>query len=122
MMTEPELVHIAKVNNNATPSTLSTSSGGNNTSAVDPGAAVMELETGGWEWTSTPFYPFEGFQPDPLYPEYSTDFFDDCHFVLRGSCPYTHPSVRRLSFRNYYQKQYPHMFAKFRIVKDVLIE
>ncbi|KAI8324090.1 hypothetical protein GQ54DRAFT_296376, partial [Martensiomyces pterosporus] len=29
----------------------------------------------GWEWTSTQFHPFEGFQPSPMYPGYSADFF-----------------------------------------------
>lgn len=59
----------------------------------------------GWEWTSTLFRPFEGFKEDSLYPEYSTDFFDDAHYVLRGmGCSYTHPSIRRSTFRNFYQR------------------
>ena len=67
------------------------------------------------------FLPFllAGFSPDQMYPEYSVDFFDGAHFVLKGSSPYTHPSARRASFRNWYQKQYPYVFAKFRVVKDV---
>lgn len=100
VMTEPELVHIGYT-------------------AAGASGNVSDLNSGGWEWTSTPLEPFQGFKPDPLYPEYSTDFFDGCHFVLRGSSPYTHPSMCRRSFRNYYQEQYPHMFAKFRIVKDL---
>ena len=75
------------------------------------------LMNDGFEWTSTEFAPFTGFEADPLYLEYSTDFFDGRHFVLKGSSPYTHPSVCRKSFRNYYQLQYPYMFAKFRVVK-----
>lgn len=105
VMTEPELVHVgnstAGANDNNTNNSLS------------------DLNSGGWEWTATPLEPFQGFKADPLYPEYSTDFFDGCHFVLRGSSPYTHPSMCRRSFRNYYQRQYPYMFAKFRIVKDL---
>ena len=56
-----------------------------------------------------------GFRPDPLYPEFSADFFDAQHFVLRGSSPYTHPALARRSFRNFYQRLYPYVFAKFRL-------
>eukprot|EP00890_Picochlorum_soloecismus_P000873 jgi/Picsp_1/1787/NSC_05258-R1_duf323 domain protein len=76
------------------------------------------LNEGGWEWTSTAFKPFQGFTPDPLYPEYSSDFFDGVHFILKGSSPYTHPSIRRNSFRNFFQDKYPFVFAKFRLVFD----
>ncbi|CAM6124876.1 unnamed protein product [Calypogeia fissa] len=78
---------------------------------------VEQMRTGGWEWTSTPFMPFPGFKAMPEYPEYSTDFFDGNHFVLKGSSPATNPSMLRDSFRNYYQKQYPYVFAKFRCCK-----
>lgn len=76
------------------------------------------LNEGGWEWTSSAFKPFEGFTADPLYPQYSSDFFDGIHFTLKGSSPYTHPSMRRDSFRNFYQDKYPFVFAKFRVVFD----
>lgn len=76
------------------------------------------LNEGGWEWTSTAFKPFQGFTADPLYPEYSADFFDGIHFILKGSSPYTHPSMRRDGFRNFYQDKYPFVFAKFRVVFD----
>ncbi len=59
-----------------------------------------------------------GFQVDPLYPEYSADFFDGNHYVLKGAGPYTHPSLRRDSFRNFYQRQYPYVLAKFRLARD----
>ena len=38
----------------------------------------------GWEWTSTPFAPHQGFDPVPFYPGYSADFFDGHHFVVKG--------------------------------------
>ena len=78
---------------------------------------LSQLDSGGWEWTSTPFEPFEGFQAMPDYPEYSTDFFDGKHYVLKGSSPYTDPAMTRPSFRNFYQAQYPYVFAKFRLVQ-----
>ncbi|CAI5463414.1 unnamed protein product [Closterium sp. Yama58-4] len=87
------------------------------------GSRLAELQRsvreGGWEWTSSPFEPFPGFEKMEEYPEYSSDFFDGCHFVLKGSSPVTHPCMVRDSFRNYYQRQYPFVFAKFRCCRDV---
>ena len=76
------------------------------------------LAQGGWEWTTSVFSPLKGFTPMATYPEYSTDFFDGLHYTLKGSSPYTHPAMRRDSFRNFYQKNYRYVFAKFRIVCD----
>ncbi|CAI5490071.1 unnamed protein product [Closterium sp. Naga37s-1] len=91
--------------------------------SVMEGNRLAELQQsvreGGWEWTSSPFEPFPGFEKMDEYPEYSTDFFDGCHFVLKGSSPVTHPCMVRDSFRNYYQRQYPVVFAKFRCCRDV---
>ena len=79
---------------------------------------VAHLRDGGWEWTSTPFEPFKGFTPMPEYPEYSADFFDGKHYVLRGSSEATHPAMRRDSFRNFYQRLYPFPAAHFRCCFD----
>jgi len=38
----------------------------------------------GWEWTSTQFAQFPGFEPFPFYRGYSADFFDGKHFVMKG--------------------------------------
>ena len=43
----------------------------------------------GWEWTSTMFAPFDGFRPMASYPEYSADFFDGQHLVMKGASPAT---------------------------------
>ncbi|RMZ53543.1 hypothetical protein APUTEX25_003365, partial [Auxenochlorella protothecoides] len=85
---------------------------------ADEQATAHCLESGGWEWTSTPFKPFQGFKADPMYPEYSVDFFDDQHYVLKGASPYTHPSIQRGTFRNFYQRLYPFVMAKFRVVLE----
>lgn len=70
----------------------------------------------GWELTSTPLARFPGFQETPEYPEYSTDFFDGKHFILKGASWATHPILIRKSFRNFYQARYPYVFSKLRLV------
>jgi ergothioneine biosynthesis protein EgtB len=80
---------------------------------------VKDLIGNGWEWTETPFQPFPGFSPYINdYREYSADFFDDKHFVLKGASWATARELVRPTFRNWYQAHYPYVFAKFRCVSD----
>jgi gamma-glutamyl hercynylcysteine S-oxide synthase len=86
-----------------------------------PGASawgVEDLVGNGWEWTSTPFGPFPGFTPIPSYPEYSADFFDEEHFVMKGASPATGGELLRPSFRNWFRARYPYVYATFRCAKD----
>jgi iron(II)-dependent oxidoreductase len=80
---------------------------------------IHELVGNGWEWTETPFQPFAGFVPMQSYPEYSADFFDGKHYVLKGASWATPAELVRPSFRNWYQAHYPYVFAKFRCVSDL---
>ena len=77
---------------------------------------VHDLVGNGWEWTSTVFAPFPGFAPMPSYPEYSADFFDGQHDVMKGASPATARELVRRSFRNWFRANYPYMYAKFRTV------
>ena len=78
---------------------------------------VMDLAGNGWELTDTPFAPFPNFSPYiASYPDYSRDFFDGKHFVLKGASWATASDLIRPSFRNWYQAHYSYMFAKFRCV------
>lgn len=77
---------------------------------------VHGLVGNGWEWTATPFGPFDGFVPLPSYPEYSADFFDGNHFVMKGASPVTARSLVRPGFRNWFRSQYPYVYATFRCV------
>ena len=77
---------------------------------------VHDLAGNGWEWTSTIFGPFTGFAPMVSYPEYSADFFDGQHFVMKGGSPATAKALLRRSFRNWFRPNYPYVYAKFRTV------
>ncbi len=77
---------------------------------------VHDLVGNGWEWTSTVFGPFPGFEPMASYPEYSADFFDGQHYVMKGASPATAKELVRRSFRNWFRPNYPYVYATFRTV------
>jgi ergothioneine biosynthesis protein EgtB len=77
---------------------------------------AIELIGNGWEWTSTPFAPFPGFERFPFYPGYSADFFDNKHFVMKGASPRTASRFTRPTFRNWFQPLYPYIYSAFRCV------
>jgi ergothioneine biosynthesis protein EgtB len=70
----------------------------------------------GWEWTSTPFAAFHGFEPFPFYPGYSADFFDGKHFVMKGGSARTAACMLRPTFRNWFQAHYQYVYTGFRCV------
>jgi formylglycine-generating enzyme required for sulfatase activity len=75
---------------------------------------VHDLVGNGWEWTSTLFAPFPGFEPMVSYPEYSAEFFDGQHYVMKGASSATAKELIRPSFRNWFRPNYPYVYAKFR--------
>jgi ergothioneine biosynthesis protein EgtB len=77
---------------------------------------VEDLVGNGWEWTSTVFAGFTGFRPMPSYPNYSTDFFDGKHYVMKGASPATAKELLRRSLRNWFRGNYPYVYAGFRCV------
>lgn len=80
--------------------------------------APVQMVGNGWEWTSDAFAPFEGFEPHPLYPGYSADFFDGQHYVMKGASPRTASVFTRPSFRNWFRSDYPYMYAGFRLLES----
>jgi len=90
----------------------------NSTPAGDSASGVSQLVGNGWEWTSTQFGPFPGFQPMPFYPGYSQNFFDEEHYVMKGGSPVTAACMLRRSFRNWFRPNYPYVYAGFRLVED----
>jgi len=77
---------------------------------------VDDMLGNGWEWTSTVFAPFPGFEPFPFYRGYSADFFDGKHFVMKGGSPRTAVCMLRPTFRNWFQAHYQYVYAGFRCV------
>ncbi len=78
---------------------------------------IHDLVGNGWEWTSTAFAGFPGFEAMASYPEYSADFFDGDHFVVKGASPATPAGLIRRSFRNWFRPYYPYMYAAFRCAR-----
>jgi iron(II)-dependent oxidoreductase len=70
-----------------------------------------------WEWTSSDFTPYPGFQAFP-YREYSEVFFGSEYKVLRGGSWATHPLVARATFRNWDYPIRRQIFAGFRCARD----
>lgn len=88
---------------------------------MNPGESafgVNQLVGNAWQWTSTPFGPFPGFEPRREYPGYSANFFDGEHFVMKGGSPRTGAHLLRRSFRNWFRRDYPYMYAGFRCVRQ----
>ena len=77
---------------------------------------VESMLGNGWEWTSTVFSPFPGFEAFPFYRGYSADFFDGKHFVMKGGSPRTAACMLRPTYRNWFQAHYQYVYAGFRCV------
>jgi ergothioneine biosynthesis protein EgtB len=77
---------------------------------------VQGMVGNGWEWTSSEFAPFPGFEPFPFYPGYSANFFDGKHFVMKGGSSRTAACMLRPSFRNWFQAHYQFIYTGFRCV------
>ena len=82
-------------------------------------AAAPRLDGVGaaWEWTSSDFLAYPGFEAFP-YREYSEVFFGDEYKVLRGASWATHPRVARPSFRNWDLPQRRQIFSGLRCARD----
>jgi len=65
-----------------------------------------------WEWTSSNFEPYPGFEPD-LYKEYSEPVFGT-RKVLRGGAWATRSRMVNNTYRNYFTPERRDVFAGFR--------
>jgi iron(II)-dependent oxidoreductase len=81
------------------------------------GTDVRGLIGDAWEWTSSSFAGYAGFEPYP-YPEYSAVFFNRGYRVLRGGSWATAPCVARRTFRNWDRPERRQIFAGLRCAVD----
>ncbi len=77
---------------------------------------LFGMAGGIWEWTSSPFVPYPGFEAFP-YDGYSKEHMDGRHFVCRGGSWATDPCILRSSFRNWYLPTYRQGFLGLRCAK-----
>lgn len=70
-----------------------------------------------WEWTSSDFTAYPGFESFP-YREYSEVFFGPAYKVLRGGSWATDPLAVRATFRNWDLPIRRQIFAGFRCAQD----
>lgn len=69
-----------------------------------------------WEWTSTAFLPYPGFEAFP-YDGYSKDHMKGEHMVCRGGSWATSAPILRCSFRNWYVPTYRQGFLGLRLAE-----
>ena len=86
---------------------------------LENSCGISHLIGNAWEMTNSVFQPFDGFVKEQYYPEYSTDFFDNYHYVLKGCSWATPKHLIRPSFRNFYQDLYRYNITQFRMVRDI---
>jgi iron(II)-dependent oxidoreductase len=70
-----------------------------------------------WEWTSSDFTGYPGFESFP-YKEYSEEFFGSDYKILRGGSWATRPGAIRNTFRNWDYPIRRQIFSGFRCARD----
>ena len=86
---------------------------------VQTPTGLSDLAGNVWEWTSSAFLPYDGFEAYP-YDGYSKDHMEGSHRVCRGGSWATSPSILRRSFRNWYVPAYRQGFLGMRLAEDGL--
>ena len=78
----------------------------------DTRRGLRQMIGNAWEWTSTAFAPYPGFEPGP-YQEYSEPWFHT-HRVLRGGSFATRARLVHSRWRNFYTPERRDIFAGIR--------
>jgi len=78
---------------------------------------ILDLAGNMWEWTSSAFLPYPGFEAFP-YDGYSKDHMEGLHKVCRGGSWATAGPILRRTFRNWYVPTYRQGFLGLRCADD----
>jgi ergothioneine biosynthesis protein EgtB len=82
-----------------------------------PGMAQMLGDT--WEWTSSAYLPYPGYEPLPgAFAEYNGKFMVS-QMVLRGASCVTPKAHARVTYRNFFPPSAAWQFTGIRLAKDV---
>ena len=83
----------------------------------DHGSAIDDAYGTLWQWTSSPYRPYPGFQPaSGAVGEYNGKFMTS-QFVLRGSSQLTPRGHERLTYRNFFAPACRWMAAGLRLAR-----
>ena len=85
--------------------------------AQTPGGGSVQANHAAWEWCGNALFPYPGFKPRP-YDEYSTPWFNNGHYVLRGRSTHTPTVLHRTTLRNFYTGDKRYIFAGVRVATD----
>jgi formylglycine-generating enzyme required for sulfatase activity len=79
---------------------------------------LYDLRGNVWEWLADNLTSLPGYQPHPLYPDYSAPYVDDQHQMMLGGSWITSGTEALRYYRNWFR---PHFYqhAGFRIVQDL---
>jgi len=77
---------------------------------------VLDMAGNVWEWTSSAFLPYPGFEAFP-YDGYSKDHMKGEHRVCRGGSWATAAPILRKTFRNWYVPSYRQGFLGLRLAE-----